>query len=134
MLLRLMPHLGGDRTVYGIVAMNDTGSDVLSLFHSDLQHLGNIQGYGGWLGDIAIACANGVINIYPRIRVEVQMVRDDNTSWSEWIEEDAIIQPDGPGLSRLSDYGIRNVLYLGTSPGNHSLAVAATKGGLASLL
>jgi hypothetical protein len=134
MLLRLMPHLGGDGTVCGIVAINDTGSDVLSLFHSDLQYLGNIQGYAGWLGNIAIACANGAINIYPRILVEVQMVRDNNTPWSDWIDEKAIIQPDSPGLSRLSGYGIRKVLYLGTSPGNHSLAVATTKGGLASLL
>ncbi len=110
MLLRLVPHLGGDGTVCGIVVMNDTGSDVLSLFHSDLQHLGNIQGYAGWLGHIPIACANGAINIYPRIRVEVQLVRDDNTPWSDWIEEEAIIQADSPGLLRLSGYGIRNVL------------------------
>jgi hypothetical protein len=101
MLLRLMPHLGGDGTVCGIVVINDTGSDVLSLFHSDLQHLGNIQGYTGWLGDAAIACANGAISIYPRICVEIQMVRDDNTPWSDWIEEEAIIQADSPSLSRL---------------------------------
>ena len=61
-------------------------------------------------------------------------MRDDNTPWSDWIEEVAMVQPDGPNLLRLSGCGIREVLYLGTSPGNHSLAVATTKGGLASLL
>jgi len=134
MFLRLMPHQGGDGTVHGIIAMNDTGSNILSLFHSDMQHLGNIQGYTGWQGFTGILCANGTINHYPTIEVEVQLVRDNNTPWSDWIRELAIVQPDSPGLSRLSGYGIRNALYLGTSPGNHSLAVAATKGGLASLL
>jgi len=129
-----MPHLGGDGTVHGIIAMNDTGSDILSLFHSDLQHLGNIQGYAGGLGVIPIGYGNGAIQYYQRIAVEVQLVRDNNTPWSDWIEEVAIIKPDGPGLLRLSGYGIREVLYLGTSPGNHSLAVVTTKGGLASLL
>ena|SRR5438045_8577502 len=134
MFLRLMPHRGGDGTVHGIIAMNDTGSDILSLFHSDMQHLGNIQGYAGWQGVIGILCANGTINHYTKIEVEVQLVRDDNTPWSDWFREVAIVQPDSPGLSRLSGYGIRNALYLGTSPGNHSLAVATTNGGLASLL
>jgi hypothetical protein len=88
----------------------------------------------GWRGHVRILCANGTISLYPKIKVEVQLVRDDNTPWSDWFQEVAIVQPDGPGLSRLSGYGIRNALYLGTSPGNHSLAVATTKGGLASLL
>ncbi|KIN01386.1 hypothetical protein OIDMADRAFT_180208 [Oidiodendron maius Zn] len=123
-----------DGTVHGIIAMNDTGSDILSLFNSDLQYLGNIQGYTGWRGVIPISYGNGVIQYYRKIRVEVQLVRDDNTPWSDWIEEVAIVKLNSPGLSRLSGYGIRNALYLGTSPGNHSLAVAATKSGLASLL
>ncbi len=129
-----MPHQGGDGTVHGIIAINDTGSDILSLFHSDMQHLGNIQGYSGWAGVVSVNCANGTTNNYPKIYVEVQLVRDDNTAWSDWFEEDAMVQPDSPGLFRLSGRGIRDVMYLGTSPGNHSLAVATTKGGLASLL
>lgn len=134
MLLRLIPNRGGDGTVHGIIAMNDTGSDVLSLFYSDLQYLGNRQGYTGWRGVIPISYGNGTIQYYARIKVEVQLVRDDNIPWSDWIEELAIVKPDSPGLLRLSGYGIRNAVYLGTSPGNHSLAVATTKSGLASLL
>jgi hypothetical protein len=115
--------------------MNDTGSNILTLFHSDLQHLGggNVPGYRGWRGDIGIICANGTISIYPMIRVEVQMVRDDNTPWSDWIEEVAVVQPD-QGLPRLSGSGIRNALYMGTGPGNHVLAVATSKSGLTALL
>jgi hypothetical protein len=124
MLLRLMPYEGGDGTVYGLIAMNDTGSDILSLFHSDLQYLGNIQGYSDWDGVVDISCANGIINSYPRICVEVQLVRDDNISWPDWIEEVTMVQPDG--LLRFSSYGIMETLYLGTSPGNHPLAIATT--------
>ena len=75
-----------------------------------------------------------MINHYLKIEVEVQLVRDNDTTGSDWFREVAIVQPDSPGLSRLSGYGIRNALYLGTGLGNHSLAVATTKGGLASLL
>jgi hypothetical protein len=133
MLLRLIPDRGGDGTVQGIIAMNDTGSDILSLFNTDMPYLGNLQGYTGWLGNTAIRYANGAINIYPRILVEVQLVRNDDSPWSDWIEEEAIVQPLHPGLSRLSGVGIRGALYIGTAPGNHFLAVAATKGGLNSL-
>lgn len=47
MLLRLTPALRGDETVHGIITMNDTGSDVLSVFNTDLPLLGNINGYNG---------------------------------------------------------------------------------------
>jgi hypothetical protein len=133
MLLRLKPDQGGDGTVYGIIAMNDTGSDILSLFDADMLYLGNLQGYSGWLGNIGIRFANGIVNSYPAILVEVQLVRDDDSPWSNWIEEVAMVQPLLLSVSRLSGIGIRGALYIGTAPGNHFLAVATTKGGLNSL-
>jgi len=55
MLLRLTPMYGGDGTECGIIALNDTGSDVLSLFDTDLPFLGVwIQGYLGWQGLVGI--------------------------------------------------------------------------------
>ncbi|KAI9864845.1 MAG: hypothetical protein M1813_002615 [Trichoglossum hirsutum] len=83
MLLRLTPGLGGDGTVWGVIAMNDTGSDVLTIFDVDMQHLGIYQGYAGWLGPVVIVGASGVVGIYPTIRVQVQLVRDDDTPWSD---------------------------------------------------
>jgi hypothetical protein len=133
MLLRLIPDQGGDGTVHGIIAMNDTGSDILSLFDTDMPYLGNLQGYGGWIGNVAINYANGTTNVYPKLLVEVQLVRNDNSPWSDWIVEEAIVQPMRPGVMRLSGVGIRDALYIGTAPGNHFLAVAVTKGGLNSL-
>ena len=135
MLLRLIPELGGDGTVCGFIAMNDTGSNALSLFTTDLSHLGrNIQGYFGWNGRVDIVDANGVITAFPRILVQVKLVKDDNMPWSDWIEEDAIVRQPHPHVSRLSGAGIRDALYIGTAPGNHLLAISATRGGLTSLL
>ena len=121
MLIRLIPERGGDGTTCGIIAMNDTGSSVLSLFHSDLPYLGNIQGYNGWVGNVAVAYANGAVNILPMIIVQVKLVRNDNTLWSEWIQELAVVQPQLPGQMRLSGFYIRQALYMGTAPGHNSL-------------
>ena len=134
MLLRLIPHLGGDGTVYGIIAMNDTGSDILTIFDVDMPYLGNSQGYAGWVGPVMISGAGGVVGVYPKINVQVQLVRDDNSPWSDWIAEEAIVRPVGPGIPRLSGFGIREVLYLATGPGTNTLAVSATKGGLITML
>ena len=134
MLLRLTPGHGGDGTVYGIIAMNDTGSDMLTLFNTDLPRLENIQGYNGWQLPTGIIDANGTTTVFQTILIQVRLVRDDNTPWSDWIDELALVKPLGPNITRLTGIGIRNVLYIGTAPGNHLLAVSATKGGLTSLL
>jgi hypothetical protein len=38
------------------------------------------------------------MNIYPAILVEVQLVRDDDSPWSDWIEELAIVRPLLPSV------------------------------------
>lgn len=134
MLLRLILHLGGDGTVCGVIAMNDTGSEILTIFDVDLPFLGNLQGYAGWDGLVAISGAGGIVGVFPKLSVQVQLVGDDNLLWSDWVFEDAIVRPAGPGIPRLSGYGIREALYFATGPGNHVLAASTTKGGLATLL
>jgi hypothetical protein len=57
--------------------------------------------------------------------VQVQLVGDNDSPWSNWIDEHAVTRPASQGVPRLSGYG--------TAPGNHLLAVAATKGGMTSL-
>jgi hypothetical protein len=110
MLLRLIPGYGGDGTVHGIIVMNDTGSDMLTLFTTDLPRLGNIQGYTGWLAPMGVTEATGTITIFLIIRVQVPLVRDDNTPWGDWINELAIVKQPGPNVVRLS--GVRNQKYL----------------------
>jgi len=112
--------------------MNDTGSTILTLFDVDVLHLGNIQGYAGWAGPVVVSNADGVMSLYPTIRMQIQLVRDDNSPWSEWINEEAIVRPVGLDIPRLS--GIRDIMYMATAPGNHVLAVSTTKGELTSLL
>jgi len=134
MLLRLTPERGGDGTVHGITVMNDTGSAILSLFDTDMLRLGRLEGYTGRAGQVEVRSANGTTNTYPRIHVQVQLARTDDSPWSNWINEWAIVKPSSPNVPRLSGIGIRRILYLGTAPGNHLLAVAATKGGMTSLI
>jgi len=62
MLLRLTPELGGDGTTYAITAMNDTGSDLLTLVDTDLLRLGSTLGYTGWLGSTGVKDASGKHN------------------------------------------------------------------------
>src|SRR5277367_6424637 len=96
--------------------------------------LGNIDGYAGWLTPTDVTDASGNITSLRTILVQVQLVRHDNTPWGNWIPELTIVRQPGPNLLRLSGFGIRDALYFGTAPGNHLLAVGATKGGMASLL
>jgi hypothetical protein len=74
-----------------------------------------------------------MVNVYLKIYVQVRIVRDDNSPWSDWISEEAIVKPSGPGMPRLSGTRIRNALYFATTLGNNFLAVGTTKGGLTSL-
>jgi len=134
MLLRLIPGHGGDGTVYGITVLNDTGSDAMTVFTTDLLQLGNMQGYTGWHTPTPILDASGNQTVFQTILVQVQLVRNDNTPWGNWIQESAIVKQALAFVPRLSGPAIRGVLYFGTAPGNNVLAVAATKGGMASLL
>jgi len=80
MLVRLMPIHGGDGTVHRITVINDTGSNILTLFTTDLRQLGNIQGYNGWHRSTRTTDANGTVTVYRTILVQVQLLRDDNTT------------------------------------------------------
>jgi hypothetical protein len=109
MSVRLTPQRGGDGTVYRIIVINDTGSNLLTLFDTDMSSLGNFQGYTGWIGDAEVRDASGIVNTYR----QVQLLRDDNLLWSDWINERAVVKPASQGVPRLSGYGIRKVLYIG---------------------
>ena len=68
MLLRLTPALGGDGTVIDINVMNDTGSNILRLFTTDLHYLGNMHGYTDWHTPAAITDASGTITVFSTVR------------------------------------------------------------------
>ena len=99
----LLPRMGGDGTIHGIICMTDSGSDRMSLFETEFP-------YAGWAVPQHIRYADGRIGVHRSLRVEVQMVRYDGTPWSDWIEEHAIVMPLEDGVSRLSGGGIRQQL------------------------
>jgi hypothetical protein len=78
MLVRLMPIHGGDGTVHRITVIYDTGSNILTLFTTDLLQLGNTQGYNGWRRSTRTTDANGTVTVYRTILVQVQLLRDDS--------------------------------------------------------
>ena len=117
----MLRSLGGDdRVTIGITIGNDTGSNVLSLFSTDLDTLGcNYQTYNGIMGDIAVATANGVCT-RARIMVEMQLLRADHSPFTSWFVELAVVILTvlGQNQMRLSGNGMRQILFFATSPGN----------------
>jgi hypothetical protein len=79
MRVRLIPDKGGDGTVHHIIVINDTGAARLSLRDTDLDYLGNRQGYTGWEGYTEVRNANGTRNRYRRLLLQFQLVRGDNS-------------------------------------------------------
>ena len=74
MLIRLIPDLGGDETsVTGIIAMNDTGSNVLTLYDSDLTRMGNLNQYNGWENIVNVDTASRSA-AFRSLLVEVQLL------------------------------------------------------------
>ncbi len=135
MQIRLCPDLGGDGTRHGIHVVNDTGSDILSIFYADLQQLGNYQHYRGFLADALIGTANGSVERLHSLTVEVQFVASGTyVPWGSWFREQAVLRHLVPGVDRLSGLGMRNVYYFGTPPGNRHVAVSTSKTGLTSIL
>lgn len=134
MHLRLIPEFGGDGTFCGVLVLNDTGSTIFIVFTSDFQHLGNTQEYDGCIGECIVTDANDIATVLSQLFVSVWLVDNHDESWDDWILKRAIVRTPTPFVERLSGRGFRDVFCIGTGPGNHVLAVSASKGGLTSLL
>jgi hypothetical protein len=115
--------------------MNDTGSNVLTIFTTDLTALRYDQyTYQGRLGTYPVGTANGV-TLRERIVIEIQITRANGTAITPWFRENAVITPLQPGIQdRLSGNAMRNHLYFATAPGNANLFVAEKKNGIVSQL
>lgn len=134
MEIRLIPEQGGDGSRLCVGVLNDTGSNVMTLLDLDLDRLGNLWGYNGWLTPSAVENASGDLEMLPTVCLQARLVTEGFVPWSEWFEEVAIVRRARPGITRLSGAGIRRGFYFGTSPGNQVLSVGGTRGGMASLL
>jgi len=114
--------------------MNDTGSDIQTIFPTDLAALGYYQiAYQGHLGTVPIGTANGVVSRM-RIEIEMQITKANGTAITPWFMEVAVITPVQPGQYRLSGSAMRDHLFFATAPGNANLFVAQKKSGIVTQL
>ncbi|KAK2795550.1 hypothetical protein FQN50_009734 [Emmonsiellopsis sp. PD_5] len=113
--------------------LNDTGSNTMTVFDTDLTALAIPSTYLGLGPEIPITTAGGTV-MRRQITVEVQLVDFQGNPVSEWIQEVGVVAPADPGALRLSGDGIRKSLYFATAPGNQHLYVAAKKQGIVDQL
>ncbi|KAJ5976045.1 hypothetical protein N7481_009752 [Penicillium waksmanii] len=103
---------------------NDTGSNVLTVFMSDLLALQfDMVLHGPAIqGATPIHTANGQA-LQPLIFVDMQILTSAFVALTPWFRETAIVKPDSPGDARLSGAAMRNHLFFATAPGNAHLGV-----------
>ncbi|QSS54662.1 hypothetical protein I7I53_02293 [Histoplasma capsulatum var. duboisii H88] len=106
--------------------LNDTGSDALTVFDSDILALAIPPTYGRFGPIITVATAGGTV-WRQRIIIEIQLIDLEGNAVSDWISEYGIITPATSGVARLSGTEMRQSLYFATAPGNQHLFVAEKK-------
>ena len=77
--------------------MNDTGSNLQTIFPTDLVALGyNQLTYRGYLGVFSTLAAAGVI-YQERVMIEMQIIKADGTAVTPWFGETAVIYSSSAG-------------------------------------
>ncbi|OAX79324.1 hypothetical protein ACJ72_06359 [Emergomyces africanus] len=99
-----------------VTMLNDTGSNTLTVFDTDIAALAIRLTYMGYGADVPIMTAGGTVT-RRQISVEIQLLDSQGNAVSDWILEEGIITPSASGVTRLSGDGIRQSLYFATAPG-----------------
>ena len=122
-------HGGGGRILFGSM-INDTGSNVLTLYPSEVRAMALPQNYTGWGEIVSIMTANGIIR-RRKIIIQIRILSSDpyQTPLSDWINEEAIVTLDDGAMQfdRLSGGLMRSKLFFATAPGSDKLYVANNK-------
>ena len=82
--------------------VNDTGSDVLTMFDTDLPLLGNMSKYVTAGPSIHLTLADGTAQSLPALWVEVRVTEFDGTNPSPWFIERAVLRSQTGEVARLS--------------------------------
>ncbi|KAJ5957676.1 hypothetical protein N7501_011955 [Penicillium viridicatum] len=130
--IRIPPQYGGDANLSRyILICNDTGSNVLTIFDSDLRALNfSMARYLRAIrGSVQVNTANRWA-LQTLMFVEMQIVTSTFVPLTPWFEESAIVKADTPGDRRLLGAAMRNYLFFATAPGNAHLYVAQKKAGI----
>jgi hypothetical protein len=81
---------------------------IMTIFYEDVQFLGNMVGYQGWMASSAVLGSNGQDEILRCVWVEVRFVEPTSlVPWSSWIHEIAVLRRLTPGTIRLSGVNMR---------------------------
>lgn len=80
MEVRLVLERGGDGTTHRIAVLNDTESSLMTLFDVDLQQLGNVASYLGYIDLVSVTNASGGYDLLPELIVQIRLIREDLTS------------------------------------------------------
>lgn len=114
-----------------ILICNDTGSNILTIFTSDLLalHFDMALHLQALRGSIQINTANGWV-LQTLMFVDMQILTSAFVPLTPWFEESAIVKANSPGDARLSGSAMRNYLFFATAPGNANLYVAQKKAGI----
>ncbi|OJD27198.1 hypothetical protein ACJ73_01403 [Blastomyces percursus] len=112
-----------------VTMLNDTESNILTVFDTDIAALAIPPTYIGYGADVPITTAGGTVT-RRQISVEIQLLDSQGNAVSDWILEEGIITPSASGATRLSGDGIRQSLFFATAPGNRHLYVAEKRNGI----
>lgn len=128
MEIRLDPMRGGDGTsVHRISVVHDTGSNIMSIFDTDLAKLGDMQNFHGWIGRTNIRNASGQTEIFGRFLLQIRLIDYNHKHWTDWMTETALVRPSTAGTPRLSGSLIRNQFIFAMPKGNRYVAVGTEK-------
>lgn len=134
MQVRLDPARGGEGIITGVSVINDTGSNIMVIFHDDLARLGRTSYFNGWTGTVDVGDASGRLEKFQRILLQVRLVNRQHEPITDWMDEYAICKPGGPNMPRVTGFAIRQHLFFATPPGNNYVAVGTDKAGIMSLI
>lgn len=135
MEIRFEPARGGDGTsVHGITVFHDTGSNIMSIFDTDLAMLGDRQKYQGWIGPADVRNASGQSEKFLRLLLQIRLLDYHHKHWTDWMTEIAIVRPSAGGIPRLSGSLFRNELIFAMPKGNRYVAVGTEKASIGPLI
>jgi hypothetical protein len=123
MRIVLPQNYGGHGSPVVVRALNDTGSDTMTLFYQEAINM-------GWQPNvfpatlIQINSADG-LTLQESIQVFAQVCDYNGSPLTEWFAEQVVIRYFTGVEARLSGSNVRNQLYIGTAPGLRNLYMAA---------
>jgi len=132
MQILLPQNYGGHGPPMIVRALNDTGSDIMTLFYQEAINM-------GWQPNvfpatpIQINSADG-LTLQESIWVFAQICDYNGSPLTEWFAERVVLRHFTGAEARLSGGNVRNQLYIGTAPGLQNLYVAQTKTHLSRIL